>query len=130
MSASIEWRPDGAMTIEHAAALWADVRAHLANSDTGSDAGAEAGSVAALHVDLSAVDRFDTAGCQVLLACREEARRRGAAWRLTGCGSHVIDAMRLLGCEDTFAAPDDEVTDAGVTDAGATDAGVTEEKAR
>jgi anti-anti-sigma regulatory factor len=82
MNSSTEWRPTGAMTIEHAAASWADARSHVA-----------------MHVDLSAVERLDTAGCQVLLACREEARRRGAAWRLSGCGPQAIEVMRLLGCD-------------------------------
>jgi anti-anti-sigma regulatory factor len=93
MSSSTGWRPDGAMTIEHAAALWADARAHLANSGGGNGDGGT------MHVDLSAVERLDTAGCQVLLACREDARRRGAAWRLTGCGPQALEVIRLLGSD-------------------------------
>lgn len=88
MDSFTPWRPSGAMTIEHAAALWAEARSH----------GADAAD-AAMHVDLSAVERLDTAGCQVLLACREDARARGAAWRLTGCGPQAIEVMRLLGCD-------------------------------
>jgi anti-anti-sigma regulatory factor len=86
---SATWRPGAAMTVEHAAALWADVRSHVANGAAG----------AAMEIDLSAVERLDTAGCQVLLACREEARARGAAWRLTGCGPQAVEVMRLLGCD-------------------------------
>src|SRR5690348_15425507 len=86
---SSTWRPGAAMTVEHAAALWTDVRSHVANGAAD----------AAMQIDLSAVERLDTAGCQVLLACREDARARGAAWRLTGCGPQTIEVMRLLGCD-------------------------------
>jgi ABC-type transporter Mla MlaB component len=119
MGALTEWRPSGAMTIEHAAALWAEARSHLANIGCGggASAGAGAGAGAGMHVDLSAVERLDTAGCQVLLACREDTSRRGAAWRLTGCGPQAIEVMGLLGC-------------AALLDADTEGDGVTEEKAR
>jgi anti-anti-sigma regulatory factor len=102
MSAPTEWRPSGAMTIEHAATLWADAASHLANA---SDVGA--GAMRVMHVDLSAVERLDTAGCQILLACREEARRRTFGWRLTGCTPHAVDVMRLLGCDGILGATTD-----------------------
>ena len=81
------------MTIEHAAALWTDARSHFADGG-------------AMHVDLSMVERLDTAGCQLLLACREDARRRALSWQLTGCTAQALEVMRLLGCDDVLAARD------------------------
>jgi anti-anti-sigma regulatory factor len=85
------WRPAAAMTIQHASTLWTDARSHFA--DGGS-----------MHIDLSAVERLDTAGCQLLLACREDARRRSLGWRLTGCAPQALEVMRLLGCVDMLEA--------------------------
>jgi anti-anti-sigma regulatory factor len=98
MSASTEWRPTGAMTIEHAAALWAGAASHLASDLTGG----------VMHVDLSSVERLDTAGCQILLACREDARRRGLDWRLTGCTGQALEVLRLLGCDGILGAITEE----------------------
>lgn len=97
MSASIEWRPDGAMTIEHAAALWAAAASHLASDPDAGEMQDETRGV--MHVDLSSIERLDTAGCQILIACREDAKRRALDWRLTGCTEQTREVLRLLGCD-------------------------------
>jgi anti-anti-sigma regulatory factor len=122
MSFSTDWRPGAAMTIEHAAALWAEAQSHFAHAGNGT----------AMHIDLSAVERLDTAGCQMLLACREDARRRGAAWRLSGCGPEAIEVMRLLGCAEPLeaGAADSGTADSSSGSADATHEGLMEENAR
>jgi anti-anti-sigma regulatory factor len=103
-----QWRPGGSLTIDRAAALWAEAQTHLASNGSGT-----------IYVDLSAIERVDTAGCQILLACREDARRRGLGWTLDGCGMQIVEVMQLLGCVDVLGAsvlrttaPDATVPDA------------------
>lgn len=105
MNASLEWRPDGAMTVEHAAALWAAAGSHLASDPAACETQAETQDETqhvtrgVMHVDLSSIERLDTAGCQILIACREDATRRALDWRLTGCTAQTLDVLRLLGCD-------------------------------
>jgi anti-sigma B factor antagonist len=47
------------------------------------------------EVDLSGVTDVDTAGLQVLLLARREARRRGVLLRLTGHSPAVHDTLAL-----------------------------------
>ena len=108
MSSPAEWRPTGAMTIEHAAALWKDAASQLASA---SDLAVGVSDIAAdvrlvMHVDLASIERLDTAGCQILLACREDARRRDLGWRLTGCTPQALEVMRLLCCDGVLEAND------------------------
>jgi anti-anti-sigma regulatory factor len=108
-SAPDAWRPAGRLTIEQAA------QAHAGA------AGALARGVA--HVDLSDVERIDTAGCQVLLKMAGDARAGGLAWQLSGAGPGVLDTIRRLGCELPLApdaAPASSASSIGIGIAAAT----------
>lgn len=50
-----------------------------------------------LDVDLSEVTEIDTAGVQLILAARREAKARSKAVRFSGCSPVVLDVMGLLG---------------------------------
>lgn len=49
-----------------------------------------------LRVDLSRVSDIDTAGLQLLFACRHEATQRGMYFVLTDLSSVVLDAFATL----------------------------------
>ncbi|MER7008836.1 STAS domain-containing protein [Dactylosporangium sp. NPDC000555] len=48
-----------------------------------------------LEVGLAGVTEFDTAGLQVLMLARQEARRRGVPLRLTGHSAAVLEVLAL-----------------------------------
>lgn len=76
------WRPHGALTIEDVAAAWPEARA-AATGDA--------------LVDLSALERIDTAGVQLLLALRRQVESRGGTWRLVGCAPRTLELIQTLG---------------------------------
>lgn len=51
----------------------------------------------ALHLDLSRVDSFDSAGVQLLLATRHSLAARGQVLRLTGVSQQVGASLATLG---------------------------------
>lgn len=86
------WRPEGLLTIEQAAAANADAAAALARGIA--------------RVDLAAVERIDTAGCQILLKMAHEARGQGLGWEMTGVSPTVLDTLRRLGCDAPLSSDD------------------------
>jgi anti-anti-sigma regulatory factor len=78
------WAPSGRLTIDGAARIANDMPF--------------APTATAWEVDLSSVDRLDTAGCQLLLRARQDAERRGIAWRVVGCQTRIAESIRVLGC--------------------------------
>jgi anti-anti-sigma factor len=81
------WTLGGPLTIEHAAASWRTAAETLRAATDG-------------HLDLSGVDRIDSAGLQLLIAIRRTLERRGLAWRLTGCSPRVLETIGQLGGMD------------------------------
>jgi anti-anti-sigma factor len=64
-----------------------------------------------LIIDLSRVSRMDCSGLGLLLACRKEAARRGARFRVTRSRGAIREMLRLASLlsplEDGLAAPRD-----------------------
>jgi anti-anti-sigma regulatory factor len=83
------WRPSGALTVEWAAAAAVEAGDALARG--------------VAHVDLEAIERIDTAGCQILLRMAGEARARGLEWRMSGARSSVRETLQRLGCDRPLA---------------------------
>jgi anti-anti-sigma regulatory factor len=81
------WTPGGSLTIEHAAEYWSAAAGTLTTAAGG-------------HVDLSAVDRVDSAGLQLLIAVRRTLEQRGLVWRLTGCSPGVVETIGQLGATE------------------------------
>jgi anti-anti-sigma factor len=55
-----------------------------------------------VFVDLSSVTEIDSAGVQILLALREQARRQGREFSLGPCSPAVINVFRLFRLEETL----------------------------
>jgi anti-anti-sigma regulatory factor len=83
------WQPAGRLTIEGAAQAHADAAAALGRG--------------VARVDLSAVERIDTAGCQVLLKMAGDARAQGLDWQLSGGAPDVLETIQRLGCDVPLA---------------------------
>lgn len=56
-----------------------------------------------LEIDAGAIAALTTAGVQVLLAAAADAEVRHVQFRLTACGSSIIDAFGELGLSDKIA---------------------------
>lgn len=63
-----------------------------------------AGSGAAVELDGSAVEQFDAAGAQSLLALSHALGARGQRLRLTRASDALVDACRTLGLGDLIAS--------------------------
>jgi len=75
---------EGEMTIYRAAELWPALLEAVRTLD-------------APVLDLSGVAEFDSAGLQLLLAARREARQRGKALPITAASPAVQEVFALLG---------------------------------
>lgn len=58
-----------------------------------------------LEVDLSAVDEFDGAGLQLLVAMKQGAKALNRTLRLTGHSQAVLTLLALSGLESFFGDP-------------------------
>lgn len=79
----------GELTIASAAAVREQLLAALRND-------------APLDIDLSAVDEFDSAGMQLLLAAKKSAELTGKALRLTHPSRAITDVLALFGLTDSL----------------------------
>jgi len=94
------WAPSGTLTIDTVAAHWASLQASLAAGPS-------------VHIDLTGIERVDTAGVQLLLQARRVAAGAGHPVSVRGF-SLPADSRRLLGMtEDAALAA--QVTPADVT---------------
>ena len=71
-------------TVEAAADVLAEIRAHAGRSDT-------------VRIDAAAVTAADTAGLQLLAAARRDLIAEGKSCELDGLPESVADSARLLG---------------------------------
>lgn len=83
------WRIEGVLDFASVAALFGRTREVLAGAD-------------AVTLDLSGVERANSAGVALLLEWRREARRRGIALELAGLPEAVLRVARLSGVEDVL----------------------------
>lgn len=80
-------RLDGELTIPQATAVRDRLLAVL---DTAPDG---------LALDLGAVEAFDSAGLQLLLATRHSLAERGLALTISACSTPVAEALRVYGLQ-------------------------------
>lgn len=85
-------RPDGEMTIYTAAEMKPDLLGPLAECDE-------------IEMDLSAVTEIDSAGLQLLMVMKSEARRLEHEVRFTNHSQPVIELFELLKLSGRFADP-------------------------
>lgn len=83
------WRIEGVLDFASAAKLFAHTRELLAADGT-------------VTLDLSGVERANSAGVALLLEWRREAQRRGVALELAGLPEAVLRVARLSGVEDVL----------------------------
>lgn len=83
---------DGELIVDVAAELFRDLETALAGG-------------AALDLDLSGVTEIDTAGLQLLLMTKAEARSRGVALSLVGCSTPVLQVLDLFNAGPAVGAP-------------------------
>ena len=81
--------PGAELTVAEAEAFRQALLAGLADAD--------AGGRAFPPVDLGAVERFDTAGVQLLLSLRRTLAARGEDWRLAAASPAVADTLAFYG---------------------------------
>lgn len=84
------WRIEGVLDFTSVATLFARTGEVLAGAD-------------AVTIDLSGVERANSAGVALLLEWRREAQRRGIALELDGLPEAVLRVARLSGVEDVLA---------------------------
>lgn len=83
------WRIEGVLDFASTAALYARTRELLAGDGT-------------VTLDLSGVERANSAGVALLLEWRREAQRRGVTLELAGLPEAVLRVARLSGVEDVL----------------------------
>lgn len=84
------WRIEGVLDFASVATLFGRTGEILGGGDT-------------VRIDLSGVERANSAGVGLLLEWRREAQRRGIALELDGLPEAVLQVARLSGVEDVLA---------------------------
>ena len=60
-----------------------------------------------IQIDLSEVGSIDTAGMQMLVACRQTVLEKGKAFQITGLSGPVKEALAMIGMESMLVETPD-----------------------
>ncbi len=98
-------------TLEHAAALAAELPQAMANDGAATDSGADAQTDAQTHaraaapwrIDASALQHFDSATIALLMQARRLAQQAGRSFEVTGAPAKLAQLARLYGVEELLA---------------------------